>query len=154
MARTEVRSPVRGIIKELKVNTIGGVIRPGEDLMDIVPLEDSLIIEAQLKPRDIAFLSPGLPATVKITAYDYSIYGGLSAKLEQISPDAIENEKGEAFFHVYLRTDASSLKKGDKELPIIPGMTATAEILTGKKTVLDYLMKPILKAQQNAFHER
>ncbi|MGD9538733.1 MAG: HlyD family type I secretion periplasmic adaptor subunit [Alphaproteobacteria bacterium] len=154
VARTEVRSPVRGIIKELKVNTIGGVIRPGEDLVDIVPLEDSLIIEAQLKPRDIAFLRPGLPATVKITAYDFSIYGGLDAKLEQISPDAIENEKGEAFFHVYLRTEASSLKKGNEELPIIPGMTATAEILTGKKTVLDYLMKPILKARDNALHER
>jgi adhesin transport system membrane fusion protein len=95
-----------------------------------------------------------MPAVVKITAYDFSIYGGLDAKLEQISPDAIENEKGEAFFHVYLRTDSSSLKKGNEELPIIPGMTATAEILTGKKTVLDYLMKPILKAQESAFRER
>jgi len=154
VTRTEVRSPVRGIVKELKINTIGGVIRPGEDLIDIVPLEDSLIVEAQLTPRDIAFLRPGLPATVKITAYDSSIYGGLPAKLEQISPDAIENAKGEAFFHVYLRTEKSSLINGDRVLPIIPGMTATAEILTGKKTVLEYLMKPILKAQQGALNER
>ncbi len=124
VTRSDVRSPVRGIIKELKVNTIGGVISPGQDLIDIVPLEESLIVEALLTPRDIAFLRPGLPATVKITAYDYSIYGGLDAKLEQISPDAIENEKGEAFFHVYLRTEQSSLKKGSEELPIIPGMTA------------------------------
>lgn len=154
VTRTEVRSPVRGIIKSLKINTIGGVIRPGEDLIDIVPLEDSLIVEAQLTPRQIAFLRPGLAATVKITAYDSSIYGGLEAKLEQISPDAIENEKGEAFFHVYLRTDKSSLTNGDQTLPIIPGMTATAEILTGKKTVLDYLLKPILKAQSGALTER
>ena len=154
VTRTEVRSPVRGIVKELKINTIGGVIRPGEDLIDIVPLEDSLIVEAQLTPRQIAFLRPGLPATVKITAYDSSIYGGLEAKLEQISPDAIENQKGEAFFHVYLRTEKSSLTNGDQVLPIIPGMTATAEILTGKKTVLDYLLKPILKTKQGALHER
>lgn len=160
VTRTEVRSPVRGIIKELKINTVGGVIRPGQDLVDIVPLEDTLLVEAKIRPADIAFLRPGQPAVVKITAYDFSIYGGLSAKLEQISADTIKEEnpssaatKGE-FFRVTLRTDKNSLGTEDKPLPIIPGMTATAEILTGHKTVLDYLLKPILKARDRAMRER
>jgi adhesin transport system membrane fusion protein len=154
VTRTEVRSPVRGIVKELKVNTLGGVIKPGQDLIDIVPLEDTLIVEARLQPRDIAFLRPGLPATVKITAYDYAIYGSLHAKLERISPDATQTEKGESFFRVFLRTDKSYLGKNENDLPITPGMTATAEILTGKKTVLHYLMKPILRAKERALRER
>ncbi len=159
VTRTEVRSPVRGIVKELKVNTVGGVIRPGQDLVDIVPLEDTLLVEAKIRPADIAFVRPGQPATVKITAYDFSIYGGLKANLEQISADTIKEEnpnqatKGE-FFRVTLRTDKNSLGTEDKPLPIIPGMTATAEILTGHKTVLDYLLKPILKVRDRALRER
>lgn len=155
--RTEVRSPVRGTVKELKHHTIGGVIRPGEDIVEIVPLDDTLLIEAKIRPADIAFLHPGQKATIKITAYDYSIYGGLEADLERISADTIRDEtdpKGERYYRVYLRTKTNTLEHQGKELPIIPGMTATVEILTGKKSVLDYLLKPILKAKEQALRER
>jgi adhesin transport system membrane fusion protein len=155
--RTEVRSLVRGTVKELKHNTIGGVIRPGEDIIEIVPLDDTLLIEAKIRPADIAFLHPGQKATIKVTAYDFSIYGGLDADLERISADTIRDEldpKGERFYRVYLRTKTNSLEHNGEELPIIPGMTATVEILTGKKSVLDYLMKPILKARDRAMRER
>lgn len=154
VTRTEVRSPVRGIVKEIKLNTLGGVIRPGQDLMEVVPLEDTLVVEARVRPNDIAFLHPGQPAMVKITAYDFSIYGGLKSRVELISPDTIENQKGESFFKVFLRTEKSYLERGGERLPIIPGMTAGAEIMTGKKTVLDYLLKPILKARDQALREK
>lgn len=157
VTRTEVRSPVYGTVKDIKVNTIGATIRPGEDLVEIVPLEDTLLVEAKVRPSDIAFLRPGQSATVKITAYDYSIYGGLKAQLEQISADAIKEEgprNNETFFRVTLRTDRSYLGTEAHPLPIIPGMTATAEIKTGKKTVLDYLLKPIFKARDRALRER
>jgi adhesin transport system membrane fusion protein len=155
--RTEVRSLVRGTVKELKHNTVGGVIRPGEDIVEIVPLDDTLLIEAKIRPADIAFLRPGQEATVKITAYDFSIYGGLTAKLERISADTIrddEDQRGERFYRAYLRTDRNTLAHHGEELPIIPGMTATVEILTGKKSVLDYVLKPILKARDRALTER
>ncbi|MGO9787930.1 MAG: HlyD family type I secretion periplasmic adaptor subunit [Stellaceae bacterium] len=154
--RTEVRSPVRGIVKEIKVNTIGAVISPGQDLVEIVPLEDTLLVEAKVRPADIAFLRPGQQATVKITAYDFSIYGGLKATLEQISADSIKEDgpRGETFFRVTLRTDKNYLGDAAHPLPIMPGMTASAEILTGHKTVLAYLMKPILKARERALTER
>jgi adhesin transport system membrane fusion protein len=155
--RTEVRSLVRGTVKELKHNTIGGVIRPGEDIAEIVPLDDTLLIEAKIRPRDIAFLHPGQKATIKITAYDFSIYGGLEADLERISADTIRDETdphGERYYRVYLRTKTNALEHNGKELPIIPGMTATVEILTGKKSVLDYLLKPLLKARETALRER
>jgi adhesin transport system membrane fusion protein len=155
--RTEVRSLVRGTVKELKHNTVGGVIRPGEDIVEIVPLDDTLLIEAKIRPADIAFLRPGQDATIKITAYDFSIYGGLTADLERISADTIrdeENKDGERFYRVYLRTDTNALQYQGEELPIIPGMTANVEILTGKKSVLDYLLKPILKARDRALRER
>lgn len=155
--RTEVRSLVRGTVKELKHNTVGGVIRPGEDIIEIVPLDDTLLIEAEIRPADIAFIRPGQEATIKITAYDFSIYGGLSADLERISADTIrddENPDGERFYRVYLRTDTNALQFQGEELPIIPGMTATVEILTGKKTVLEYLLNPILKARDRALRER
>ena len=157
VTRTEVRSPVRGTIKEVKVNTVGGVIRPGQDLIEIVPLEETLLIEARIRPADIAFLRPGQQAMVKITAYDFSIYGGLRASLEQISADAIKDERGdksETFFRIRLRTDKNSLGTDEHPLPIIPGMTATVDILTGQKTVLDYLLKPIFKARDRALRER
>ena len=155
--RTEVRSLVRGTVKELKHNTVGGVIRPGEDIVEIVPLDDTLLIEAKIRPADIAFIRPGQEAKIKITAYDFSIYGGLSASLERISADTIrddENPEGERFYRVYLRTDTNALHYQGENLPIIPGMTATVEILTGKKTVLDYLLNPILKARDRALRER
>lgn len=153
VTRTDVRSPVRGTIKQLMVNTIGGVIRPGDDLVEIVPIEDTLLVEARIRPSDVAFLRPGLHATVKVTAYDYSIYGSLPAKLEDISADTITDEKGEKFYRIRLRTDRNYLGTEDKPLPIIAGMTVQTDILTGKKTVLDYLLKPILKARERALRE-
>jgi adhesin transport system membrane fusion protein len=155
VGRTELKSPVKGTVKEIKARTIGGVIQPAQDIMEIVPIEDTLLIEAQIRPQDRGFIAPNQKAKVKITAYDYSIYGGLDATLEQISADAIENEKKELFFRVRLRTDKNFLvgKQGE-QLPIIPGMTATVDILTGNKTVLEYLLKPILKARETALTER
>ncbi len=155
VTRTDVRSPVRGTIKQLNANTIGGVIRPGENIMEIVPLDDTLLIEARIRPADIAFLHPGQTAMIKITAYDFSIYGGLEGVVEQISADTIQGEhKEESFYKVQLRTKTNALQYQSAELPIIPGMTASVDILTGQKTVLDYLLKPILKAKQNALRER
>lgn len=155
VTRTDVRSPVNGTIKQMNINTIGGVIRPGEAIMEVVPLDDTLLIEARIRPADIAFLHPGQHAMVKITAYDFSIYGGLEGVVEQISADTIQGEKEEeSFYKVKLRTRDNSLLYRGSRLPIIPGMTASVDILTGQKSVLDYLLKPILKAKQNALRER
>ncbi|ODN66315.1 MULTISPECIES: HlyD family type I secretion periplasmic adaptor subunit [Methylophaga] len=154
VTRTNVRSPMKGTIKRLMINTIGGVIQPGMDLVEIVPLEDNLLIEAQIRPADIAFLRPGQEAMVKFTAYDFSIYGGLQAKLERISADTITNDEDESFYLIYLRTEQNYIKSSLGELGIIPGMTVTVDILTGEKTVLDYLLKPILKAKNEALRER
>jgi adhesin transport system membrane fusion protein len=155
--RTEVRSPVRGTVKQINIRTIGGVIKPGEDLMEIVPIEDTLLVEAQVRTSDRGFIKVGQQATVKFDTYDYSIYGGLKATVEFISTDAIEDQssgKKERFFRVRLRTEKNYLGTEAKPLPIGPGYTATAEILTDKKTVLAYLMKPILKARDTAMRER
>ncbi|MEH6630460.1 MAG: HlyD family type I secretion periplasmic adaptor subunit [Halopseudomonas aestusnigri] len=152
--RTDVKSPVRGTIKELKRNTVGGVIRGGEDIVEIVPLDDTLIVEAKIRPSDRAFLRQGQEATIKVTAYDFSIYGGLKGKLERISASTIKDEEGESFYRVYLRTADNKIVSKGKELEIIPGMTANVEILTGKKTVMDYLLKPILKARDSAMREK
>ena len=154
VTRTAVTSPVRGTVKDLKINTVGGVIQPGEDIMEIVPLDDTLLVEARIRPADIAFLRPDQKAVIKVSAYDFSIYGGLTAKLERISADTIKDQQGESFYHVYLRTEENSLHHHGDTLPIIPGMTVTAEILTGQKSVLDYLLKPILKAKESALRER
>lgn len=151
--RTAVRSPVRGTVKQIKVNTAGGVVQPGMDLLEIVPLEDNLLIEAKVRPSDIAFLHSGQAAMIKFSAYDFSIYGGLTAKLEHISADSITNEKGEPFFLIRLRTDKNYLGNV-KHLPIIPGMITTVDILTGRKTILDFLMKPLNKIRERAFRER
>ena len=155
VTRTRVTSPVKGIVKQLKVTTVGGVIKPGMDLVEIVPLDDQLLVEAEIRPADIAFLRPGQKAMVKLTAYDFSIYGGLEAKLEHISADTIINEEdGKSYYQIRLRTDENHLKRHGEILEIISGMTAEVDILTGKKSVLDYLLKPILKAQQRALRER
>jgi adhesin transport system membrane fusion protein len=145
---------VRGTVKDMKINTVGGVIQPGEDIMEIVPLDDSLIVEARVRPADIAYLRPDQKAVIKVSAYDFSIYGGLTAKLVRISADTIRDEEGESFYHVYLLTEENALQHRGETLPIIPGMTVTAEILTGEKSVLDYLLKPILKAKDSALRER
>ncbi|MCF8466660.1 MAG: HlyD family type I secretion periplasmic adaptor subunit [Sneathiella sp.] len=155
VARTDVRSPVAGEVKDLKIQTIGGVVKPGQDIIEIVPIEDSLLVEAHIRPADIAFLRPGQKATVKITAYDYSIYGGLPAKLQRISADTITDEKtGESFYQITVRTDQNYLERGQNKYPIIPGMIASVDILTGHKTVLDYILKPILKTRDMALRER
>jgi membrane fusion protein, adhesin transport system len=152
--RTGVRSPVRGTVKQVMVHTVGGVVQPGADLVEIVPLEDTLLIEAQVRPADIAFLRPGQPAVVKITAYDFAIYGGLAATVEDISADTIVDERGERFYRIRVRTEEAVLERAGEPLPIIPGMTAQVDILTGEKTVLDYLLKPILRARDHAMRER
>ena len=152
--RTLVTSPVRGIVQQLMVNTIGGVIQPGNDLVEIVPLDDTLLIEAKIRPQDIAFLRPGQEAIVKFTAYDYTIYGGMKGKLEQISPDTVTDKDGKSFYVIRLRTDKNHLGSDDKPLIIIPGMVASVDIITGKKTILAYLLKPILRARAEAFRER
>ena len=155
VSRTLVTSPVRGIVNKLLVNTIGGVIQPGSDLVEIVPLDDTLLVEAKIRPQDIAFLHPGQEATVKFTAYDYTIYGGMKAKLEQIGADTIMDEdKKTTYYIIKLRTDRSHLGTAEKPLLIIPGMVASVDIITGKKTILSYLLKPIIKARNEALHER
>ncbi|WP_230425680.1 HlyD family type I secretion periplasmic adaptor subunit [Spartinivicinus ruber] len=152
--RTSVRSPVAGIVKKINITTIGGVVQPGMNLIEIVPLEDTLLVEAKIRPKDIAFIRLGLKAVVKFTAYDFAIYGGLDGIVEHISADTIQDEEDESYYLVRIRTEESNLGSKDKPLPIIPGMLAGVDIITGKKTVLDYLLKPILRAKQNALTER
>ncbi|HEX5357269.1 MAG TPA: HlyD family type I secretion periplasmic adaptor subunit [Aquabacterium sp.] len=149
--KSQVKSPVRGRVQRLLANTVGGVITPGKDIVEVVPLDDALVLEAKVQPRDIAFIHPGQPATVKFTAYDFSIYGGLDAVVENISPDTVTDEKGNTFYVVRVRTRQTNFS--DK-MPIIPGMTAEVDVLTGKKTVLSYLLKPVLKAHSYALRER
>lgn len=150
--QSEIRSQVNGTVKQLLVNTVGGVVQPGKEVVEIVPSDDALLLEAKVSPRDIAFLRPGQPALVKFTAYDFSIYGGLDAKLEHIGADTITDEKGNAFYIVRVRTVSTEL--GKQKLPIIPGMVAEVDILTGKKSILSYLLKPVLRARATALTER
>ncbi|WP_305989620.1 HlyD family type I secretion periplasmic adaptor subunit [Roseibium sp. MMSF_3544] len=152
--RTELVSPVKGIVNKLNITTIGAVVQPAADLVEIVPLEDTLLIEAQIRPKDVAFLHPGQKAQVKITAYDFSVYGGLEGNLERISADTTEDEEGNRFFRVMIRTDKNYLGPDTDPLPIIPGMVASIDILTGEKTVLDYILKPINKVRDEALRER
>ncbi|WP_434051452.1 MAG: HlyD family type I secretion periplasmic adaptor subunit [Roseibium sp.] len=152
--RTELVSPVKGIVNKLNITTIGAVVQPAADLVEIVPLEDTLLIEARIRPKDVAFLHPGQKAQVKITAYDFSVYGGLEGNLERISADTTEDEEGNRFFRVMIRTDKNYLGSDTEPLPIIPGMVASIDILTGEKTVLDYILKPIKKVRDEALRER
>lgn len=155
VSRTMVTSPVRGIVKQMLVNTVGGVIQPGSDIAEVVPLDDTLLVEAKIRPQDIAFLHPGQEAVVKFTAYDYTVYGGLKAKLERIGADTITDEdKKTTYYMITLRTDRSHLGTDEKPLLIIPGMVASVDIITGKKSILSYLLKPIIKARAEALHER
>ena len=152
--RTLVKSPVAGTVKRLLVKTLGGVIQPGMDIVEIIPTEDSLLVEARVRPSDIAFLHPGQKAMVKFTAYDFAIHGGLEAELVHISPDTIMDDKGNSFYLVRVQTDERFMGAEGQPLPIIAGMTVGVDILTGKKTVLDYILKPILKTKQLALRER
>ena len=152
--RTTVKSPVDGTVNQVLVNTIGAVIQPGMDLIEIVPSNDTLLVEARIRPSDIAFIHPGGKATVKLTAYDFSIYGGLQSVLEVISADSITDERGEHFFQIRVRTSKNHLGTTENPLPIIPGMVATVDIMTGQKTVMDYILKPLKRAQAAALTER
>lgn len=147
----ELRAPVRGTVQRILVNTVGGVVQPGREVIEIVPLDDSLVAEVQIKPRDIAFLRPGQEAMVKFSAYDFAIYGGLEAELEHISADTVIDERGEASYLVRVRTREASF---GEEQPVIPGMMVEVDILTGKKTILSYLAKPVLRARARALTER
>ncbi len=152
--RTEIKSPVNGYVKDVKVYTVGGVVQPGQDFIEIVPKDDQLLVEARIKPMDIAFLYPDQPAMVKISAYDFSIYGGLKGKVVGISPDAVTDEKGESFYTVRVMTQENALKRKGEVLPIIPGMVATVDILTGEKTVMEYILKPFVKTIDASMNER
>ncbi|MES2019662.1 MAG: HlyD family type I secretion periplasmic adaptor subunit [Pseudomonadota bacterium] len=149
--QSALRSPVKGTIKRLLVNTVGGVVQPGRDVVEIVPLEGRLLLEAKVAPRDIAFLKPGQRAIVKFTAYDFSVYGGLNASLEHIGADSVTDERGNTFYTVRVATDQATLAGN---LPIIPGMVAEVDIITGKKTILSYILKPVLRAKAAAMTER
>jgi membrane fusion protein, adhesin transport system len=149
--KAQVKSPVRGRVQRLLANTVGGVVQPGRDIVEIVPLDDVLVLEARVAPKDIAFIRPGQAATVKFTAYDFSIYGGMDATVENISPDTVVDERGNAFYLVRVRTTKADFSD---RLPIIPGMTAEVDVLTGRKTVLSYLLKPVLKIRDSALRER
>lgn len=156
LSRTTIVSPVRGVVKNIEVTTVGGVIPPNGKLMEIVPLDDQLLVEARIAPRDVAFLHPGQRAMVKITAYDYHIYGGLEGKVALISPDTIQDEveRDQYYYRVYVRTDKDHLaNEAGKRFPIFPGMVATADIHTGSKTVMSYLVKPLNRARE-AMRER
>jgi adhesin transport system membrane fusion protein len=157
--RTDLKAPVHGIINKLNVTTIGAVVQPGASLIEIVPLDDSLLVEGRIRPQDIAFIRPNQDAVVKISAYDSSVYGSLKGKVERISADTIVDEKAEkaghpnTFYRVMVRTDKHYLGTADKTLPIIPGMVATVEILTGEKSVMDYLIKPARTLRNEALRE-
>lgn len=147
----EVRSPMRGTVQRLLVNTLGAVVQPGREVVEVVPMDEALLLEARINPKDIAFLHPGQPAVVKFTAYDFAIYGGLEATVEHISADTVVDDRGNAFYLVRVRTTESTIGDG---LPVIPGMVAQVDVMTGKKTILQYLLKPVLRAKANALRER
>jgi adhesin transport system membrane fusion protein len=154
VTRTLVKSPLKGIVKQIFVNTIGGVARPGMDLIEIVPQEDSLLAEVRIKPSDIAFLHPGQTSTVKCTAYDFSLYGGLDGEITKISADTLTDKKEQSYYLIYVKTNKNYLGTIDKPMKIIPGMTVSVDILTGKRSILDYLLKPIFQIKAKALTER
>jgi len=152
--RTSITSPISGVVNKVHIKTLGGVLQPGAPIIEIVPNEDSLLVEADISPSDIAFISLQQEATVKLTAYDFSIYGGLNGTVERISADTFQNEEGESFYKILVRTGDRSLQTSGEELEIIPGMVAQVDIKTGKKSILDYVLKPLMRAKMNAFTER
>ncbi|MCE3231671.1 MAG: type secretion rane fusion protein HlyD family [Alphaproteobacteria bacterium] len=154
VTRTEIRSPIMGTIRDLKIRTVGGVIQPGEAILDIVPLNDTLVVEAQIAPGDVGFLHKGMHATIKVTAFDFGSYGGLDAIVEQISADTITDKRDQTYYRVLLQTNSNFLVKNGKAYPILPGMQVEVDILTGRKSVWNYFMKPFTRALQNALTER
>jgi len=149
--QTNLTAPVAGTINQLYYNTVGGVVLAGRDIIELVPLDDTLLLEVRIRPQDIGFMAPGQAANVKVTAYDFVVYGGLEGTVEQIGADTVLDEDGNAFYEVTVRTEAADF---GPDKPIIPGMTVEVDILTGQKTVLAYLMKPVLRARQRALSER
>jgi len=149
-----LKAPVRGVINKLNVTTIGAVVQPGQSIIEIVPIDDKLLIEARVRPQDVAFIRPQQEASVKLTAYDYRTYGALPGEVERISADTIADDKGGTYYRVIVRTAATHLQEGDRRLPVIPGMVATVDIRTGEKTVLDYLLNPLERVRHEAFRER
>lgn len=157
LAKTVITSPVNGTIKSININTIGGVVQSGMDIIEIVPDSNILLVEAKIDPKDIAFINPSLEAMIKLTSYDFSIYGGLKAKIIEISADSIKDEDsqdGKSYYKVVLKTDKNHMEYNGEKLPIIPGMIASVDIITGQKTIMDYILKPILKVREGALHER
>lgn len=155
MFRTDIRSPVDGIVNSLEVNTVGAFVSSGTQVMDIVPIADKLLVEGRVRPQDIAFIRPGQEATVKITAYDFSIYGGLDGIVDTVSADSVyDQETRETFYIVLVRTEEAELTKDEQTLPVMPGMVAEVDILTGKKTILQYILKPFNQARHEALTER
>ncbi|MEH3048277.1 HlyD family type I secretion periplasmic adaptor subunit [Sphingomonas adhaesiva] len=155
LARSEIRSPLAGVVNDVQVTTIGAFLNPGQKIMEVVPLGDRLLVETRVTPKDIAFIKVGDAATVKVTAYDFSIYGGLDGRVVQVSADSIYDEvKREPYFSVMVETRRAYLTMGDRRLPITPGMLCDVEIVTGRKSVLSYLLKPVLKARSEALRER
>ena len=152
--RTVVRSPVDGIVQRLFVHTIGGVVKPGEDLVEIVPSDDNLYLEVKIKPSDIAFIHPGADAMVKVSAYDFAIHGGLKGTVISISPDTVTDEQGDTYYKIHIKTEKNYLGSPEQPKKIITGMTVDADIVTGQKTVMQYILKPILKSKQYVFSER
>jgi|SRR5579863_704167 len=153
--RTDIRSPVDGIVNTLDTNTVGAFVNAGSHVMDIVPIEDKLLIETKVSPRDIAFVRAGQEALVKLTAYDFSIYGGLKGTVDRVSADSVYDEKTrETFYTILVSTELNYLRKNGKQYPIMPGMISQVDVLTGKKTILQYLLKPILKARDESLTER
>lgn len=151
--RTDIKSPVNGTVKQMFVNTIGGVVQPGSDIVEIVPEDDTLVLETKILPADIGFIYPGLKAKVKFTAYDFAIYGGLDGRVKQISADTITDEEGNSFYIARIETDKNHLGTEQNPLYLLPGMTSSIDVIVGKHTVLDYLLKPIIKAQSTALRE-
>ncbi len=154
VSRTTVKAPVSGIVKTVHVTTPGQVVQPGQSLIEIVPMNDTLLVEARVKPKDIAFLHPGQKAIVKLSAYDFALYGGLEGVVEHIGADSITDDKGETYYLINVRTSKRTLANKGGELPVIPGMVADVDVRTGEKTVLGYLMKPLTRMQQSALRER
>lgn len=157
LSRTELRSPLKGIIKDIKVKTVGGAVQPGEDLIEIVPHEDTLLIEARISPSDVGFVHPGLNGVFKVSSYDYSIYGGLEAQVVDVSADTLEDKTTnppQTYYRVFLRTNTNHLTHEGKDLPIMPGMNGEIDIVTGEHTIMKYLLKPIIKGLNRTFGER
>lgn len=154
VSRTTVRAPVRGIVKTIPNKTVGGVVQPGSTMAEIVPLEETLLVETRLRPSDIAFVQPEQRAVVKISAYDYSIYGGLEGKIEYVSADSIQPQQGDPYYVAHVRTGANTIAFQGRELKVIPGMTANVDVLTGSRSVLTYLLKPVNRVRERALRER